>query len=58
MTKPRSPGRLSTCGRCGGTVQQYQSEIYRQLRWRHVALTPDGHTPEPDDSYATTEEES
>lgn len=42
--------RLSTCGRCRGTIEQYLSPTYRQLRWRHVAPTPDGHIPDPDDS--------
>jgi hypothetical protein len=53
MTEPR---HLSTCGRCGGTIEQYYSAIYRQLRWRHVKPTV-GHDPDPDDGYVATEEE-
>ena len=38
--------RLSTCGICGGTIQQTHAG------WQHVALLPSTrpHQPDPDDS--------
>jgi hypothetical protein len=46
---------LSTCGRCGGTIEWYESPDphIRGTQWRHVSATPGGHThnPDPDDGY-------
>lgn len=45
--------RLSTCGRCGGTIRQAPGSVYG---WGHIAETPrnaDGHRPDPDDGYVS-----
>jgi hypothetical protein len=49
--------RLSTCGTCGGTIERYYSEIQRREVWRHVRPTPNGHTPDPDDSWVSGPDE-
>jgi hypothetical protein len=43
---------LSTCGRCGGTIEFRPGAA---AGWGHLAETPrnaDGHLPIPDDGYA------
>lgn len=46
-----TPARLSTCGRCGGTIERRPGSA---AGWGHLAETArnaDGHLPDPDDSY-------
>jgi hypothetical protein len=46
-------GRLSTCGRCGGTIERRPGS-----GWGHVTATvrnADGHLPDPDDGWAAAE---
>jgi hypothetical protein len=48
---------LSTCARCGGTIERRPGSVYG---WGHVTETPgnaDGHRPDPDDGYAAGPEE-
>lgn len=45
---------LSTCGRCGGTIERRPGSV---AGWGHVTETArnaDGHLPDPDDGYAAT----
>jgi hypothetical protein len=45
---------LSTCGRCGGTIERRPGSV---AGWGHVTETDrnaDGHLPDPDDGYAAT----
>jgi hypothetical protein len=45
-------GRLSTCGRCGGTIERRPV-----AGWGHVTETARtaGHLPEPDDGWTAAE---
>jgi hypothetical protein len=46
--------RLSTCGRCGGTIERRPGSVYG---WGHVTETArnaDGHRPDPDDGHASS----
>lgn len=48
-------GRLSTCGRCGGTIARRPDPV---ARWGHVTENPrnaDGHRPDPDDGWVAAE---
>lgn len=49
--------RLSTCARCGGTIERRPGSV---AGWGHVAETErnaDGHRPEPDDGYVSAEQD-
>jgi hypothetical protein len=41
-----TPGRLSTCGTCGGTIQYWMG---LRSGWRHVTEPARPHQPSPDD---------
>jgi hypothetical protein len=48
---------LSTCARCGGTIERRPGSVYG---WGHVTESPrnaDGHRPDPDDGYQATAED-
>jgi hypothetical protein len=47
-------GRLSTCGRCGGTIARRPGSV---AGWGHVTETArtTGHLPDPDDGWVTAE---